>query len=430
MADEKRKGVEKMEEEVKGKAEEKKTEKVEKKEDKSGNKTSVFMILGIIVILIGIAVLMFLPSGGEAPSNDAEVIASALEFSRGAMQAAEDYQNITISRDSAEITRDDTTYLVTFSITQGNFSEFGVVLNKNLELVEVGLDGDYKDLNTFINVNSPINPFQTCAKWFNENDAIPKLVSTWYEGTTKQRYLLVLPKTLECNGVEYPYSLEIGDGYITTTLNNYYFTNGFNKGIAVNTMTIPKEDMEQGVFVYVDRVGIGKLAYSYQLKDKSSAYFDDFAGDLITDYSITVVPAIVWNCKFVNIGTKATGELNGTFTPGSEELALKTFACIFNKGEPEDVCSAIGIVRDEEGKISTSISPEYLLTMYETGLDSCKPDDALRAEVFYTPECLDCENQRRVLDKVAEDFGDSMELTYYCSASEEVCAKFVEASNL
>jgi hypothetical protein len=297
-----------------------------------------------------------------------------------------------------------------------------------MSLIGVGFDGEIMDASLFIKMQQGLNQFQKCAKIFNENDAIPKLISTWYNGTTRHRYIMTIPKTLNCNGMDYPYSLQISDGRITTTINGYYFTNGFTEGIATQEMSIPAEDVEKGVYVYVDRVGPFKLRHSYELRDKSDVAFDAAAGSLISDYSIQVVPSLVWNCKFVNAGTKATGELNGTFMPGSEEIALKTFACIFNNGMPEDICSQVGIVRDENGSISAGIPAEYYLTMYETGLESCKEGDVTKLEVFYAIDCPDCINQRRILEKVAQDLDEYLDVTYYCADDSEACEALIAAN--
>jgi len=416
---------------------EKVEEKVEKEVTNSSNKLNIVILAIAVLVILAIAYFV-LSSQGPGPEDtgpsDAEVLANAIEQSRDAMSGVESTYDLTIGRGDGVISRNESNYLASFPITgSADYLAFDVLMDDSLIVTHVGLNGRMEELKQFTFQFVELNDYQTCAKVYNEKAIIPELIARWYKGEATQRFIMQISPMLECNGVEYPYDLEIGNGYVKTTLkvdgDEYYFTNGITEGIVTGIMLAPSEDISRGVFIYVDRVGPNLLTFTYGLKDKSIVAFDAYDEQLVSDYSIQVVPSLVWNCKFVNAGTKATGELNGTFLPGSEDIALRTLACIFNNGFPTDICESIGIVRNEDGIITASIPTEYYLTMYQTGLESCKPDeDTVSVEAFYPLDgCTDCDNQRRVLNSIAEDFGEYMNLTYYCAGDSDGCQKFVDA---
>jgi len=411
---------------------EKKTEPAKKPENGEGGSNLKFYILiafGIIVIAIG-AVLMLTP-GGEGGSGDAQVIASALGATGEAMEVAEQANGFSIQRDKGEIIFENNSRIVRFPIEGSeNFTTFDVMLNEELELRYVGLNGVVMELDRFIMLQQGPNTFQACAKIFNENAAIPDFVARWYNGTATQRHILTVPKTLNCSGTEYPYSFEIGDGYVTTTINGYYFRNGFNKGIVTETLKIPEEDLSQGIFLYVDRIAPGKLRYSYDLVEQSALTFDEYEPLLIKAYNIESVPRLVWNCKFALARTLATAELAGDVPQGFEENVLKMLTCIYGNGEPKELCEPLGVSINETGGIEAQLPTEYLFSMYETGQDSCKPEGGVFLQAFHKPGSQACEDQRQVLDRVKAYFGDVLDLEYQCVDESEICTKLVGARGL
>jgi hypothetical protein len=390
----------------------------------------LMLVLGVAVIIAGI---YFISQPSDEGAGDGKVIGAALDGSREAMSIAEDSNNISISRSEGEIKENSTYYSVSFPVTDSEaFDTFDVVLDKELNVQYIGFNGDTKDPENFIASQKGPNEFQVCAKRFNEQGIIPRLIGDFYNRSAGLRAMMTMPKSLECNGEKYPYSLEVGDGYVTTTLNGNYFKNSFTKGIVTNTMTIPSEDIEDGVLVYVDVVGEKQIKFSYVLSNKSKALFDAYDPSKIFEYKLDNInrfPALVWNCKDVTVGSMATSELNGTVKAGTEQTILATFACLFNKGQPTDICEPLGITKDENGTIQAGVPKEFLFNMATTGQDACRVDnDTTRVEAFYPINCTQCRDQRIFLDRIGEIFGDHLEITYHCVGDKPECTKRLKSS--
>jgi len=425
-------GGKKVDDEKK-KAKDKKKPGPEKKPEngEGGANLKFYTLIAFGIIVIAIGLMLMLTSGGESGSDDAHIIASALGSTGRAMEAAEQSNDFRILRDQGEVIYENNSRIVRFPIEGSDeFRTFDVMLNKELELQYVGLNGVVMDIERFIMLQQGPNTLQACAKIFNENAAIPDFVARWYEGTATQRHILTVPRTLNCSGTEYPYSFEIGDGYITTTINGYYFRSGFNKGIVMGNLTVPEEDLSKGIFLYVDRIAPGKLRYSYELVNQSVITFDKYDPLLIRAYSIESVPRLVWNCKFVLARTLATAERAGDVPQGFEENVLKTLTCIYGNGEPRELCEPLGVSVNETGGIETQLPTEYLFSMYETGQESCKPEGGVLLQAFHKPGSQASEDQRRVLDSLKAYFGDNLDLKYYCVDEAEICTKLVGARDL
>lgn len=401
---------------------------------------SPLCIIAVIAVIAVVAIIAINPFGSGAKGEGA-IIAAAIEESRTAMEATELSNSFVIDTNQYDIQTKSNGYLVTFSILGSNTSStFGVALGKDLSLMGVGLDGETMALEAFLasqGAGPQASALQECAKRFNQNEEngpIKSLVSNFLNGTSRSRSIMTLPKTLKCNGVDYPYSLELGDGYVKTTLYNgtegHYSKSTFATGIVVRNVTIPVEDMSAGVFVYVDRVGFDQFAYSYELKDKSIVTFDKYDPNLANAYNITSVPRLVWNCKYVLARTLASAELNGTVPQGFEERVLTILSCMYNNGLPTDVCSAVGAVPDATGHIDVQIPKEYYFSMYQTGVNLCKPDnETVKLQAFYMPNSTACLNQRPFVEQLKGAFGDHMDLQYYCVGKAEECKKYVQAGN-
>jgi hypothetical protein len=384
-----------------------------------------FIALAIVIIAVGLMLVM-------APSeySDAEIVGSALEKAGNAITYAEQKYDITISQSEATVTEMADSYKVSFSSSNGTFD---VMLNSDLSLESVGLNGDMMSLDEFLDSdNRQMNELQTCAQLFNEQAVIPDLIASNYNASSHIRAIMTMPKAINCNGMEYPYSLEIGDGFVKTTIDGNYAQAGFAKGIVTNTMSIPETDLSAGVLVYVDVIAPQQVKLSYGLVEGNNLFFDDYNPQSFFDYNIDQVkqyPAMVYNCKDVFFGTTALAELSGNVTAGQEQTTLATLGCIYNQGVPNDICEQLGAVPNENGTISASIPMEYLFSSMQTGLDSCRPDnETVKVEVFYSLNCPECDAQRPVMDHVASLFGDHMDVTYTCIGPEEDCKKRLKSN--
>ena len=282
--------------------------------------------------------------------------------------------------------------------------------------------------------------FARCARLANidpQYGFIKKLVSDFYNGTKRTTFVYGMPKRLNCtlpNGTWYdlPYSLEIGDGYIKTTLGGQMSSANFTKGIVVQAVSIPAEDMEKGIYLYIQRPQQGNLGYVYEVINESALKFDDYNPKLAKSFNVMSVPSLVFNCKHVyvqrtdlpeiKIRNATTGQLESVH---SEEALIRTLACAFNNGKPESACSQLDLV-NSEGTISLPV--EVALRVYETTQDSCRPDNnTLDVKAFYSVDCPACEKQRKIVDDLAVEFGDSMDLTYYCMGDSSECSRFIKA---
>jgi hypothetical protein len=295
------------------------------------------------------------------------------------------------------------------------------------------------------NATSTMNLYQRCARLINEG-AIKGLVSDFNTGTDLKTYIMTLPPTANCshdNGtwVDSPYSIELGDGYLKTTMGGSYVKSSFKKGIVVNNLTIPEEDVAKGVFIYVTRTAPGKLSYAYELKDKSKVKFDAYDPQLAKAYALKEVPTVVWNCKQAVIPREDlpllvendTGRQLNTSEFVVSEALLGQLTCVYNHAKPVDVCSRMGVTASENGSINFKLPSEIVMVLYTTAEPSCRPDnDTVKVQAFYTPDCPLCERQRAALNKIKDAFGDAMDLTYYCvgNATESAeCRRLIAAQS-
>ncbi|MBN2517861.1 MAG: FKBP-type peptidyl-prolyl cis-trans isomerase [Candidatus Altiarchaeota archaeon] len=138
--------------------------------------------------------------------------------------------------------------------------------------------------------------------------------------------------------------------------------------------------------------------------------YDVYDPTLIDVYGITQIPTLVWDCVAKKSGQLSSGE-------------VKTISCLLNKAEPEEVCGSEGI-SIIDGKLSASSDQKDLLdSLDRTGQDSCKTDGVLSLYAFHGPDCPDCEAQREALYEVSGDFGESLNITFYCSGDSVRCSK-------
>jgi len=284
-----------------------------------------------------------------------------------------------------------------------------------------------------------MNAFQYCAKGFNEGAIIKSLVNDYYEGTGSKTYILTMPKVISCDGTNYTYSFELGDGFAKTRINGNFVKSTFKTGIVAKGISVSEAETSQGIYVYLSRISPGVLSYSYGLIENSIFNYDKYATQVVLEkYAITKVkalPAVIFNCKQAYVGVMIDDPIKNNFLPDAEKLMLETLSCIFNEGVPEGICSELGIIPQigPDGKkvITNATLPQaFALKSYITSADSCKPDnETTTVEVFYTPDCKECSEQRPILEAVGREFGDSLDITYYCVGDKEECLKFIEPAN-
>lgn len=303
---------------------------------------------------------------------------------------------------------------------------------------------------TLSNGTVTMNELQGCASQFNEQGIIKQLVQQFYNGTSSKVYMYGMPTEISCNGANYTYSFELGDGYAKTTINGNFVKSSFKTGIVANNISVPEADTSKGVVVYIQRVGIRKvnengtnvttigLAYRYDLTANSMNTFDKYATlQTLEDYgvsqkNITYVPAVVFNCKNAYVGVMVDNPENGTFQPDAERLMLEVLSCIFNEGEPQGICGPLGITAQvapngsKTMNLSISMPSQYIYKRYVTEMESCKPDnETTKVDVFYSINCTECSQQRPLLEQVKKEFGGKLDVTYYCVGKKDECAKLL-----
>ncbi len=398
----------------------------------------VYAIVLLLLLLSLSALVVYLmqaspEQGGK--KTDAKVAAQALKEASEAFSALQS-SGIIVDSSSPLVSSVGDTYLVRFPVLSKNFTYFDVTLNSNLSVIYLGLDGSKEDPRAFVLKYKELTPLQKCAKMFNEREVIPNIIAKWYNGTARLTFILTPARILTCNGQNYTYSLEIGDGYVKTTLysgnQGHYFVSGFNKGIVEKGVSIPSTDLERGVFLYATRIEPYKLSFSYELINNGSMRYDKYDPSLEEEYNITSVPRLVWNCKYVLGRTLATAELNGSVEKGRELGVLKTLTCIYNNGIPRDLCSSIGITPSLNHTIQSTIPIEYFFSMYQTYNPPCKPDnETTLLQVFHSPDSIASRDQRPIIEELKREFGKHLKVEYYCVALKpqdvEVCKNLINA---
>ncbi len=146
--------------------------------------------------------------------------------------------------------------------------------------------------------------------------------------------------------------------------------------------------------------------------------FDRYDPELREEYGLTHFPAIVWNCEFKKPGKMS----NTTF----EEEALYKLACIMNDAEPQELCLSHEIFYDENaGKVSTTDQDiDDILNGIARIENStaCGPEGSVTTvQVFYPQTCESCAEQKPLLDKLEQDFGEHLDISYYCVGGEDYC---------
>jgi len=145
-------------------------------------------------------------------------------------------------------------------------------------------------------------------------------------------------------------------------------------------------------------------------------YYNPSLKDL---YNLDRYPSVVWDCGVVKFGLASSGV--------SEEEALAKITCALSKGQPEDVCGALKVGVNSEGKI-TGISKELQAVMSKmfkiTGVESCPvAANTSLIQAFYTKDCPECATQKAALDAVEAMFGGYLKVDYYCVGDAEYCVE-------
>jgi hypothetical protein len=145
--------------------------------------------------------------------------------------------------------------------------------------------------------------------------------------------------------------------------------------------------------------------------------FDYYDKALAASYNVDKFPTLVWNCERNRIGTVSTG--------ATELEALGKLTCVFNKGQPKDVCAVFGVAyNNETGKIMADQLTQSLLSknVGKTGLSSCSPNENRSViQAFYSKDCATCASQKEALDQLSQVFADYLNVTYYCAGDEQYC---------
>jgi asparagine N-glycosylation enzyme membrane subunit Stt3 len=143
--------------------------------------------------------------------------------------------------------------------------------------------------------------------------------------------------------------------------------------------------------------------------------FDYYEPALIDGYGIVGYPSLVWNCEYMRLGQAES--------PALEKDALYKLSCIFNNGLPQDVCEGYGIIV-EDGKLTSSDTTirDLLGGVGRVSEESCGPVNGTSTlQAFYSDKCSGCEDQKPILDALANDFAEYLDLSYYCAGAEAYC---------
>ncbi len=144
--------------------------------------------------------------------------------------------------------------------------------------------------------------------------------------------------------------------------------------------------------------------------------FDYYDPSLPETYNLNNFPSIVWNCQYKKIAKMSDPEL--------EMDVLRKITCILNKAEPKEICEPLGITYSD-GSITADLNITGVLRTIKK-LDNTTPcapgENRSLLQVFYTKVCPVCEEQKPLLDQLAEEFGDYVNISYYCVGDESYCS--------
>jgi len=143
--------------------------------------------------------------------------------------------------------------------------------------------------------------------------------------------------------------------------------------------------------------------------------FDYYNAELNSAYTANRFPLLVWGCQYKRFGMV-----------GDDLDALRKLTCIMTKGEPLDVCGAAGIVF-QNGKVAAGNEEEqkYLRalssSLFKTDMEPCALPGSMTLQAFYSKSCSQCALQKSALDTIASEFGDYLDISYYCAGDDTYC---------
>jgi hypothetical protein len=143
--------------------------------------------------------------------------------------------------------------------------------------------------------------------------------------------------------------------------------------------------------------------------------FDRYDPELAEGYGIEKYPSLIYNCEYLKLGQ---------FNEENIEMdAIAKLTCVTNKGLPKDLCEDLGITVGEDGNLKTTDPTinEVLKSFQKLTQESCKPENSTVIQAFYSQDCDNCKAQKELLDKLDNDFGDYLNISYYCVGEEEYC---------
>jgi|GEM_PF-2811333 len=239
-------------------------EESEQKEELSLNIKFTPPILITVAVAIALVILVFVAltpdmfSSGSAELSDEDIIDVAYTASKNMIELAEVSGEFSINEANATVlTR--APYIVSFPIEGSDiYEELKVELDENFNLMAIGYDGELIEPSAFYAVASVSNAMLAeCARAFNEEEVLMNIIQKWYEApafTPGKQVELSISRYIQCGPLRFPYELEIGDGFVTTTMiNNVSITTDFIRGVVEKGTRIPRDDIAAGVHLRVKR---------------------------------------------------------------------------------------------------------------------------------------------------------------------------------
>jgi len=140
---------------------------------------------------------------------------------------------------------------------------------------------------------------------------------------------------------------------------------------------------------------------------------------LIDEYGVGETPTLVFNCKWVRVGTWAQQEQRNAVPPETERA---------------DIINALCGTSDDSPFCGMVTRSTYTGAVRETAHDECRTDSGgIQVYAFYGPACPASDAQREVLDLMAVEFPDQMEVKAICvplrEGEEDLCRAYIQAGD-
>jgi len=136
---------------------------------------------------------------------------------------------------------------------------------------------------------------------------------------------------------------------------------------------------------------------------------------LVADYGVDSTPQLVINCNQLRVGTFASAEQDFRVSPGTERQDIINGICALTGKQA--FCA-----KRAETDASGPVSP-----LARAGCEGA--EGKVRVYAFHGPHCSRSDDQRPILDSLAAEFPDDLELAYICTplvaGDESACAQGV-----